>query len=95
MVIKNEMQNIDRRPLTLLENMTDLTIVGYCAEEKLGDGYFESMKCRYVDRYPDIPGQVGWLTCVFRKGGGHPYPHQFNNWRPDTTHACFNCSEKG
>lgn len=32
-LIKNEMQNLDSLPLPLLENMKDLTIVGYCADD--------------------------------------------------------------
>jgi hypothetical protein len=32
-VIKNETQNIDSLPLALLENMSDLTVVGYCADD--------------------------------------------------------------
>lgn len=60
-------------------------------EEKLVDGYSEGLKCHYVGRYPDIPGQLSRLKRVFRDVRTHPYPGQFNKW-PETTHVCFLCS---
>jgi hypothetical protein len=59
--------------------------------EKRVDGYSETLKCHYVGRYPDIPGQLSRLKRVFRDVTTHPYPGQFNKW-PETTHVCFLCS---
>lgn len=63
------------------------------AEEKLVDGYSETLKCHYVGRYPDIPGQAARLGRIFSRVEVHAYPNQFDKW-PDTTHACFICSGK-
>ena len=61
--------------------------------EKLVDGYSETLKCHYVGRYPDIPGQAARLGRFFGKVEVHPYPPEFDGWT-DTTHVCYLCSEK-
>lgn len=62
-------------------------------EEKRVDGYSESLKCHYVGRYPDIPGQAARLGRFFGKVEIRPYPPEFDKW-PDTTHVCFLCSAR-
>ncbi len=61
------------------------------AAEKRVDGFSETLKCHYVGRYPDIPGQAARLGCFFGKVELRPYPPVFDKW-PDTTHVCFLCS---
>jgi hypothetical protein len=63
------------------------------AEEKLVDGYSESLKCHYVGRYPDILGQAARLGQIFNQVEIRSYPTHFDKW-PDTTHTCFLCSGK-
>ncbi|MCM2305842.1 MAG: class I SAM-dependent methyltransferase [Sulfuritalea sp.] len=61
--------------------------------EKQVDGYSESLKCHYVGRYPDIPGQAARLGRFFGKVEIRHYPPAFDKW-PDTTHVCFLCSSR-
>jgi SAM-dependent methyltransferase len=61
------------------------------AGEKLFDGYSENLKCRYVGRYPDLPGQKMRLQSVFANVEPRLYPTEFDKW-PDTQHVAFICS---
>lgn len=64
------------------------------AEEKLVDGFSENLNCRYVGRYPDIPGQAARLRRYFANVQISPYPPEFDKW-PDTQHVAFICSNMG
>lgn len=59
--------------------------------EKRVDGFSERLNCRYVGRYPDIPGQATRLQRFFRNVAVNSYPEHFDDW-PDTTHVAFICS---
>lgn len=62
-------------------------------EEKRVDTYSKNLDCRYVGRYPDIPGQTSRLRKFFGSVETLHYPKDFNKWA-DTKHVAFICSGK-